>query len=72
MCLFKPPKVSVPAAAPPAQYQTMQVPKEMGQDRTSDSYKRRRRGMWASIFTSPQGITGAPSVTGTSGGVTGG
>jgi hypothetical protein len=28
----------------------------------------RRRGMWASIFTGPQGITSAPNVTGTSGG----
>ena len=26
---------------------------------------RKRRGMWASIMTSPRGVSGAPSVTGT-------
>jgi hypothetical protein len=48
----------------------MQVPKDMTAPNMKD--KLRRRGMWASIFTGPQGITAAPNVTGTGGGVTGG
>ncbi|MDQ3222675.1 MAG: hypothetical protein M3Q75_04260 [Gemmatimonadota bacterium] len=66
MCMFgKAPK----APPPPAQLQPMVSPKDM-----QNPSKRglRRRGMWASIMTSPQGIPGAPTVTGSGGGVTGG
>lgn len=67
MCIGMPKAPKIP---PPVQYQPMQVPKEMAAGK--DLHKRRRRGIWASIMTSPQGITGAPTVTGTGGGVTGG
>ncbi len=67
MCMFGgAPK----APPPPAQLQTMQSPKDMVQDPNKRSL--RRRGMWASIMTSPQGIVGAPRVTGGGGGLTGG
>jgi hypothetical protein len=69
MCIGapKPPKV------PPAvERQAMQTPKDASSPNNSATAMRRRRGLWASIFTSPQGVTGAPSVTGTSGGITGG
>lgn len=69
MCMFKP---KIPKAVPPAQMQTMQNPKDMTQSGKSGQALRRRRGMWASIFTSPQGVIGAPTVTGGTGGVTGG
>lgn len=69
MCMFKP---KVPRVPPPAQYQTMQAPKDMTQMGKDGKAMRRRRGMWASIFTSPQGVSGAPSTTGMGGGVTGG
>jgi hypothetical protein len=74
MCLFRPPSVSVPATPPPAQLQTMQQPKDMTQTRDQSRTRLRRRGMWASIMTSPMGISGRPSVTGGGGGaaVTGG
>lgn len=68
MCIGAP---KIPKPVPPAQFQQMQMPKDM--TNASDAKARlRRRGMWASIFTSPQGIAGPPTVTGTSGGVTGG
>lgn len=68
MCMFKTPKI--PKQPPGAERQAMQMPKEMaGRDGKA---RRMRRGMWASIFTSPAGITTAPTVTGSSGGVTGG
>jgi hypothetical protein len=70
MCMFKAPKV--PKQPPPAQMQAMQAPKDMTQMGKDGRALRRRRGMWASIMTSPQGISGAPNVTGMSGGVTGG
>jgi hypothetical protein len=66
MCISAP---KVKAPPPPAQFQAMQVPKDMT---TPGKGSLRRRGMWASIFTGPQGIVSAPNVTGTSGGVTGG
>jgi hypothetical protein len=67
MCMFKAPK----APPPPAQMQSMQTPKDMVSG--SDSQRRlRRRGLFASIFTSPQGITTAPMVTGTGASPTGG
>lgn len=67
MC-FSAPKI--PAPVPPAQFQAMQTPKDL----TSPNNKNlaRRRGMWASIMTGPQGIAAPPSVTGTGGGLTGG
>jgi hypothetical protein len=70
MCFFKPPTIKPPPA--PAQMQAMQAPKDMIQNAKDGSLARRRRGMWASIFTGPQGIVGAPAVTGTGGGLTGG
>lgn len=69
MCMFKP---KVPKTPPPAQYQTMQTPKDMVNSGRDSRLRLRRRGMWASVFTSPQGVSGAPTVTGMSGGVTGG
>ena len=68
MCMFKAPKF--PKQVPGAERQAMQMPKEMAGN--TGAYKRRRRGMWASIFTSPAGIPSMPNVTGTSGGMTGG
>lgn len=44
----------------------MQVP-EQPAERTTGLNARRRRGFYASIMTSPQGVTGAPSVTGVAG-----
>lgn len=56
---------------PPAERQAMQVPKDaMGQKYGLNA--KRRRGLWASIFTGPQGIATAPTVTGSTGGLTGG
>jgi hypothetical protein len=68
MC-FSAPKIKPPP--PPAQMQSMQQPKDMSLTKGNSSALR-RRGMWASIFTGPQGIASAPNVTGTSGGITGG
>lgn len=67
MCIGAP-KVKVP---PTPERQAMQVPRDM-MDRAQGLATRRRRGLWASIFTSPQGVSGPPTVTGTGGGVTGG
>lgn len=69
MCLSAP---KIPKPAAPAQFQTMQAPKDMTSPGSNAKAMLRRRGMWASIFTGPQGITSAPNVTGTGGGVTGG
>jgi hypothetical protein len=52
--------------------QAMQAPKDMTNPNGVLRDKLRRRGMWASIFTGPQGVTAPPAVTGTSGGMTGG
>lgn len=65
MCIGAP---KIPKTPPPAQFQQMQAPKDL----TTNKSFRRRRGLYASIFTSPQGVTAPVSVTGTSGGVTGG
>jgi hypothetical protein len=47
--------------------QAVQAPQDAVDQRTGLN-ARRRRGMWASIFTSPRGVvTGAPNVTGTPG-----
>lgn len=67
MCMSAP---KIPPPPPPAQFQAMQTPKDMTKPDAKSVM--RRRGMWASIFTGPQGIVAPPSVTGTSGGVTGG
>lgn len=61
MCVFSKPK----APPPPAERQATQAPKDAVDERTGLS-ARRRRGFWASIMTSPQGVSGAPTVTGTS------
>jgi hypothetical protein len=70
MCFVSAPKITPPP--PPAQLQAMQAPKDMMQDPRDGSSKIRRRGLWASVFTGPQGISAAPKVTGTGGGLTGG
>lgn len=69
MCMSVP---KIPAPVPPAQMQALQAPKDMTNPNGTMRDKLRRRGMWASVFTGPQGIAAAPSVTGTSGGMTGG
>lgn len=69
MCMFKAPKI--PKTPPAAERQAMQAPRDTVDQKTGLAI-RRRRGMWASLFTSPQGITTAPTVTGTSSGMTGG
>lgn len=69
MCIGAP---KVQQTPPAAERQAMQLPKDATNPRGDALSLRRRRGLWASIFTSPQGVTGAPNVTGTSGGVTGG
>lgn len=66
MCLGAP---KIPKTPPPAQFQQMQAPKDITRP---DNTRRRRRGLYASIFTGPQGIAGSPSVTGSTGGLTGG
>lgn len=67
MCILpKAPKVPVLP-----ERQAVQVPKDPTDARTGLN-ARRRRGMWASIFTSPQGVTAMPTVTGSGSGVTGG
>lgn len=68
MCISAP---KVKAPPPAAERQPMQNPKDQFNSPGGLSAKR-RRGLWASIFTSPQGVAGAPAVTGTSGGITGG
>lgn len=61
----------IPKTPPPAQFQAMQAPKDMVDPR-KNGLTRRRRGLWANVFTGPQGISSAPTVTGSTGGVTGG
>ena len=68
MCMFKAPKV--PAPVPPAQMQQMQNPKDM-LSRNDSRMRLRRRGMFASIMTSPQGIGTAPTTTGGGASLTG-
>ena len=62
MCVF-PRAPKVPAMP---ERQSVQVSQDPMGTRTSLN-ARRRRGFWASIMTSPQGVSGPPSVTGTSG-----
>jgi hypothetical protein len=67
MCMFSAPKVPTPPT--PAQFQPMLQPVQLpGQQRP----KRSLRGLYSSIFTSPEGANGMPRVTGTMGGMTGG
>lgn len=70
MCMFSAPKI--PATPPPAQYQQMQNPKDMIQDPRHARGLHSRRGMFASVFTSPIGVSSAPKVTGSTGGLSGG
>lgn len=56
MCLIRAPKIPTPA-----ERQAVQVPKDP-HDRRTGLNALRRRGMWASILTGPQGL-GAPPVT---------
>lgn len=69
MCVFKAPKIPTPP--PPAQFQAVQAPRDATQGRDSRRNLMRRRGLWSSIMTSPQGLKTAPTVTGTSGGTIG-
>lgn len=46
--------------------QPVQAPQDPVDARTSLNASR-RRGFWASIMTSPRGVSGPPSVTGTPG-----
>jgi hypothetical protein len=63
MCVL--PKVPKPPIIP--ERQAVQLPGDPVDTRTGLN-ARRRRGMWASIFTSPRGVIGgAPRVTGISG-----
>lgn len=69
MCIGLPKAPKVPVAP---ERQAEQLPQDMTQSQSNDIYKRRRKGLWASIFTSPAGVSGPPTVTGGTGGVTGG
>ena len=62
MCVF--PKQ--PKPPPIVERQAMQTPSDPVNRRTALGV-RRRRGFWASIMTSPQGVAGPPRVTGSSG-----
>ncbi len=63
MCMSSP-----DAPPPPPERQAMQSPDMPG---GSSPYTKRRRGLWASVLTSPQGVASAPTTTGM-GAVTGG
>lgn len=69
MCLFSAP--SVPAPPQAATFQPTQTPKDMTQNGKNTQDAMRRRGLWASIFTGPQGILAAPTTTSTTGGSSG-
>jgi hypothetical protein len=66
MCMGAP---KVPDPIPPAQFQNMQQPVEL---LNRGNRKNRRRGLYASLFTSPSGVGTKPVTTGTAGGTTGG
>jgi hypothetical protein len=63
MCISTPKAPDVP---PPAQRQEMKLPDNGSTAGVADQNARRRRGLYASIFTSAQGTMGAPSTTSTS------
>lgn len=66
MCIIP----SAPKVPVQPQFQQMQAPQDPVSKNVALSANL-RRGLWASIMTSPQGVTGAPSVTGTGAGVLG-
>ena len=68
MCFFSAPKM--PAAPQAAVFQPTQTPKDMTQGKSSKDMLR-RRGLYASIFTGPQGLLAMPTTTSTTGGSTG-
>lgn len=68
MCISSP---KVPDPKPPAQFQQMQTPLDLTKNAGRNGLLRKQRGLYAQLFTSPQGIATAPVVTGTSGGMTG-
>lgn len=69
MCFFSPP--SMPAAPTPAVFQPTQTPKDLTQNGKAAQDSIKRRGLFASIFTGPQGIIGSPMTTSTTGGASG-
>jgi hypothetical protein len=67
MCIVKSPKVPTMP-----ERQAVQTPMDPT-DLMNGFNARRRRGLWASIMTGPQGVVGGPpKVTGTGSGVLGG
>jgi len=60
----------MPPVPQPASFQPMQTPKDLTKGKSTQDMIR-RRGLFASIFTSPQGIASSPMTTGTTGGSTG-
>lgn len=67
MCAFKAPKIKAPP--PAAQFQQVQVPKDL--TRNANGMRMRRRGLWSAIMTGPSGLSAPPMTTGGSAGVTG-
>lgn len=67
MCIFSTPKMPPPPVA--ASFQPTQTPKDL--TGKSNTNAMRKRGLFASIFTGPQGIAALPMTTGTTGGSTG-
>lgn len=68
MCISMPKAPRPPP--PPAERQAMTNPKDIFSSQGLSA--KRRRGLYASVFTSPQGVSGPPAVTGSMGGTTGG
>jgi len=68
MCLFSSPSIPPPPVA--ASFQPTQTPKDLTNGK-SNKDAMRKRGLFASIFTAPQGIAISPVTTGTTGGMTG-
>lgn len=60
-----PPKPKIPKTPPPAERQAMQTPKDTANNGLP--MRRYRRGFWSAIMTSPSGVSGPPSTTGTPG-----
>lgn len=63
MCISTPKAPDVPAVA---ERQPTKLPDNGSTSGVVDQTARRRRGLYASIFTSAQGTMGAPSTTSTS------
>lgn len=68
MCIFSSAKIPTPPAA--ASFQPTQTPKDLTNGKSTTNAMK-RRGLFASIFTAPQGIAISPTTTGTAGGTTG-